>query len=243
MCTVTYIPAGKGFYLTSNRDESSKRLPATKPQLYYTNCINLIYPKDNTASGTWIAVKENGDALCLLNGAFEAHIPIPPYHRSRGLIVLDLALQNKIADAFNSIDLYQVEPFTLIIAEQHKLYECRWDGSQKFFMQISESQSHIWSSSTLYPLPTRLCRKSWFDDWLKLMNKQLSFTNIFNFHMKTGDGDKRNNLVMNRNNLLFTVSVTGIYVDEATINMQYFDLLKNDITNITFKKQLQNCSK
>ncbi len=202
--------------------------------------IKLIYPKDATASGTWIALKETGDAICLLNGAFEAHVPQPPYSRSRGLVVLDIVSQSNMTDGFNNADLYKIEPFTLVIVEQQKLYECRWDGSQKFFLQLNGNQSHIWSSSTLYPLATRLRRKQWFDVWQTSIQYP-SPTDIFSFHLQTGDGDPHNDLVMNRGNETFTVSVTGISVIDGNMNMQYFDLLKNEITNIAFDNKLQRC--
>ncbi len=229
---------GKGFCLSSNRDERHTRKQAQKPAIYETNGTKLLFPKDATAAGTWIAVKENGSAVCLLNGAFEAHIPQPPYRRSRGLVVLDIVSENNMMDAFQNADLYMVEPFTMIIAAHHSLYECRWDGSQKFVMQLSQNQPHIWSSSTLYPLATRLQRKQWFDVWQSnLLHPTLS--DIFNFHVQTGDGDIQNDLVMNRKNEVFTVSITSIVVDGTAINMQYFDLKKNDITNIAFEQNLQ----
>lgn len=238
MCTVTYIPAANGFSLTSNRDERHTRMAAAKPAVHEVNGVKLIYPKDATAQGTWIVMKQNGDAICLLNGAFETHIPQPPYSRSRGLIVLDIASQTQMAGAFNSVDLYRIEPFTIILVEKRKLYECRWDGSQKFFLELKEKQSHIWSSSTLYPLAARLRRKQWFEDWQTTLQNP-SPTDIFKFHVQTGDGDTHNDLVMNRNNEVFTVSITGIFVQGGTLCMQYFDLLKNEITNIAFDHKLQ----
>jgi Transport and Golgi organisation 2 len=212
---------------------------AKKPAEYNINGTKLMYPKDANASGTWIAVKENGSTVCLLNGAFEAHTPQPPYRRSRGLVVLDIASENNMTDAFQNADLYRVEPFTMIIAEQHTLYECRWDGSQKFVMQLNENQPHIWSSSTLYPLATRLKRKQWFEVWQAALPKP-TVTDILNFHVQTGDGDIQNDLVMNRSNEVFTVSVTSVLAEGATINMQYFDLKENDITNTAFGQNIQS---
>jgi len=240
MCTVTYLPAGKGFYLTSNRDERHTRVPAAKPIVHNVNGTKLIFPKDGTALGTWIAMKQNGDAACLLNGAFEAHVPQPPYRLSRGLILLDIATNPDLCQAFDTMDLHQVEPFTLVIVQHHHLYECRWDGSQKFLMQLNEHQPYIWSSSTLYPLATRLRRKQWFEVWQNTIDNP-SQTDVINFHLQTGDGDTHNDLVMNRHNEVATVSITGIFVNGATANMQYFDLINNEITNVDFERNLQPC--
>src|SRR5258708_172671 len=91
MCTVTYIPARDGFFLTSNRDENSGRPPAVPPFLYPMKTGSILFPRDAQAGGSWFAVHENGNALVLLNGALTRHQPAPPYRRSRGLILLELA--------------------------------------------------------------------------------------------------------------------------------------------------------
>ena len=90
MCTVTFIPVRDEFFITSNRDEKLGRKTAVTPVAYKQDGHYLIYPKDADAGGTWIALKENGDAVVLLNGAFLPHVPLPPYRKSRGLILLDI---------------------------------------------------------------------------------------------------------------------------------------------------------
>jgi uncharacterized protein with NRDE domain len=54
------------------------------------NGQKLFFPKDTDAGGTWIVMKENGDAAVLLNGAFINHTAEPPYRLSRGIILLDI---------------------------------------------------------------------------------------------------------------------------------------------------------
>ena len=66
MCTVTYIPTGKGAFLTSNRDERTDRAPAEPPITRYAPAP-LTYPKDTQAGGTWIALKGRCDAAVLLH--------------------------------------------------------------------------------------------------------------------------------------------------------------------------------
>jgi hypothetical protein len=239
MCTVSYIPASNGFFLTSNRDEQHTRLLAAAPKLVTKNEVKIIYPKDENANGTWIVMKHTGEALCLLNGAFEAHVSEPPYKRSRGLIVLDIIYKKQLLNEFNKLDLYKVEPFTLIIVEQQGLYECRWDGAQKFVMQLNKQAHYIWASSTLYPLATRLTRKNWFEKWM-LANAAPTIDDIINFHTNTGDGDAANDLVMNRNNKVMTVSITCIAVVKNTISMKYVDLMQAKSTIIDFEENIES---
>ena len=54
MCTVTYLPLGNNeFILTSNRDESPVR-KTILPKKYFENGVEILYPKDELAGGTWI---------------------------------------------------------------------------------------------------------------------------------------------------------------------------------------------
>ncbi len=227
MCTVTYLPTGNGYFLTSNRDEKNTRGKALLPKEYEENNISLIYPKDADAGGTWIVQKKNGDSLCLLNGAFTNFIDAGNYTISRGKVMLKVASQNDLLGVFEYINLINVAPFTLIIVQQLKLIECRWDGEKKYIANLDALKPHIWSSATLYDENIQQKRKKWFNNWLET-NQNLTIENIISFHKNTGDGNVENDLLMNRNGQYFTVSITSIQVNSEMIQMYYFDVLKND---------------
>jgi len=68
MCTVTYLPLGNNkFILTSNRDESPTR-KTISPTKYDENGVQLIYPKDEIAGGTWIGLSEKNRLVCFFLG-------------------------------------------------------------------------------------------------------------------------------------------------------------------------------
>jgi hypothetical protein len=226
MCTVTCIPARDKFYLTSNRDEKLRRSPALPPAVYPLNTGNLLFPKDAEAGGTWIAAHENGQAIVFLNGGFVKHAAEPPYRKSRGLVLLDLVDSANAYTTFQSIALHNIEPFTAIIFIEGQLYECRWDGRQKHTKQLAATQPHIWSSVTLYDADVIDKRNSWFDTWLQ-QNPGPTGEEILHFHQFTGDGDSHNDLRMNRNGQMLTVSVTQMVVTEDSTHMQYLDLINN----------------
>lgn len=236
MCTVTYVPINDGYFLTSNRDEKYTRSKALFPQQYLVNNVPLLFPRDIDAGGTWITLTENGDALCLLNGAFENYVHTNKYSLSRGQVVLKLATSNATIDSFDEIDLQNAAPFTLIIVNSNNLFECRWDGENKYYKLLDATAPHIWSSATLYNTHQQQKRKMWFNNWVK-KNPQPSLYNLFAFHKNTGDGDKENDLIMNRNNKLFTVSITSIAVANNNGLMQYLDVLNNEYTTVTFKSE------
>jgi hypothetical protein len=226
MCTVTYIPTGEGAFLVSNRDEKHYRSDALLPDVYTFPSGDILFPKDADAGGTWIAMHANGNAIVFLNGGLEAHKPEPPYRKSRGNILLDLINADHPTRAFHSIDLGSIEPFTAVVWEQQALFECIWDGEQKHFTEKDSSSPHIWSSVTLYEETTRNKRKKWFDQWLTL-NQSPGFDDILKFHQFTGDGDSHNDLLMNREGYVYTVSITGMRLATTKGEMVYLDVKNN----------------
>jgi uncharacterized protein with NRDE domain len=234
MCTVTFIPSGNEAYITSNRDEKYLRRPAIAPAKYRHQDITILYPKDADAGGSWIAMRDNGNAAVLLNGAFEKHIPSPPYKKSRGLVFLDMVKDDIAVRKFLYYDLANIEPFTLVVLEDKNLYECRWNGNKKFCKQLKHYTPHIWSSATLYDEQVVRKREIWFAKWLQC-NSHPSQNDILNFHRFGGDGDEQNDLHMNRDGLVHTVSITSMKLNEEKGIMTYLDL-KN---NMMFHEQME----
>jgi len=239
MCTVTYIPTKEYIYLTSNRDEKSWRTDAFTPGLYKFESGRLLFPKDGDRGGTWIAAHENGNIVIFLNGGFKAHTPLPPYRKSRGLILLNILDRHSPLNGFIEIDLEAIEPFTAIIRDNGELYECRWDGSNKHHLKIDKEIPHIWSSVTLYDDETIRKRKKWFDDWIA-SNNNPSGRDILHFHQFTGDGDQHNDLMMNRDGLVFTVSVTSMAITDYQVHMRYVDTQQKKISQqeLVFEKSM-----
>lgn len=224
MCTVSFIKIGEDVFITSNRDEQTARPAALPPKKYAMQSGNIIYPKDGLAGGTWIAMHENGNAMVLMNGGKEAHVPHLPYARSRGLVFLEIFDSISPIEMFRNIELENIEPFTLIIWEQNQLWEMTWSGSAKSEERLSEEEPHIWSSSTLYDLSVREKRESWFHKWYgkqKVITKEA----VENFHEFAGEGDLSIDLRMNRAGILQTVSITSILLNTRQQSFDYKDLL------------------
>lgn len=239
MCTVTFIPTRKQYILTSNRDEKKGRSSASGPELYSFDSGKILFPKDGDAGGTWIAVHENGNALVFLNGAFVAHKPKPPYRKSRGLILVDLIDSPTPYNSFLAINLNKIEPFTAIIWDDQHLFECRWDGKQKHHQLIENTEPRIWSSSTLYDQAIIEKRKSWFESWIR-KNPTPSQDEILHFHRFTGDGDSSNDLLMNRDGKVSTISITSLAITNVGGLMHHIDIKQEKSTNqsLTFEKSM-----
>jgi uncharacterized protein with NRDE domain len=228
MCTVTYIPTNDKYFISSNRDEKNSRSRAIAPAVYVINQKKLIFPKDGDAGGSWIALHENGNAAVLLNGAFEKHIPVPPYRKSRGKIFLNIIADERPVRYFHELDLGQIEPFTLVLLEKDNLYEFRWDGKDKHYHQLKKHRPYIWSSPTLYEQSVVEKREQWFAAFLN-RNPHPTQKDILAFHQFTGDGDGHNDLLMEKEGVYATVSITSMLLTEDRGSMKYVDLKDNNL--------------
>ncbi len=229
---MTYIPSAghSSFVLTSNRDERVFR-PTLPPVIGWLNDIKVAFPTDTKAGGSWIAINENGRTCCLLNGAYAAHQKQEHHTRSRGQIVLELA-SSRLDEVtfFQSIELKNVEPFTMVTIQQEckqvvRLSEFVWDGNQKHFRELDKTTAYIWSSATLYSEKNRHERKLWFDAFIAKSGDDVSPEKILDFHTAKHSKDHSLNLIMKRKGGLRTVSVTQVTGQNSTTRMQYSDLL------------------
>ncbi|WP_413669771.1 NRDE family protein [Mucilaginibacter sp. Mucisp86] len=223
MCTVTYIPTKNGFQLTSNRDENVNRGQAIAPRKYQNGSHTLLYPKDADRNGSWIAAKNNGDTVVLLNGAFVKHKVMPSYKTSRGLVLVDLINAQDPYLFYQNSDLENIEPFTVVLYTGGNLFECRWDSERKHIKLLDGRDAHIWSSATLYDEAATAKRTAWFTNWRKSANPDTAEA-ILHFHHHAGEGDDNDALVINRDGKMKTVSVTNINVSPQNITMTYHDL-------------------
>ena len=232
MCTVSFVHSNGKIIITSNRDEQVAR-PAVEPRNYLVNQKNLFFPKDPKAGGTWYVVDDSTNVLVLLNGAEEKHQWNPPYRRSRGLIVLDLFSSESAIDAWESIDLDNVEPFTLVLFQDQQLFQLRWNGTEKSILKLNTNENHIWSSSTLYSKEIREQRAQWFSTFLDTM-PEVTFEEMFRFHRYTEADNSQHGLIINRNDKLKTLSITQSVIEQNKITVMHHDLIEEKEFSNTF---------
>jgi hypothetical protein len=238
MCTLTYIPyKNNGFILTTNRDESGLR-PTVSPMYYNHKGEVLLYPRDLEASGTWMASNGSNTTICLLNGAFVRHQREMKYRKSRGVMALEYFGYSDTLEFIRDYYFKGIEPFTLIVVKHDnsvQLQELRWDGTSIHFRVLPESDPLMWSSATLYPQNIWKKRESWFKDWLETKFESTQ-NSILEFHHNGGGGDERNDLIMNRDGKVMTVSITSIKWEDAHLELYYEDLLNDKISHFSYRK-------
>lgn len=237
MCTVTFIPTETGIFICSNRDEHKSRPIARLPKNNTYKTENIWYPIDGSAGGSWIALKKDSNAAVLLNGAFEKHNSKPPYKKSRGIIFLSIVKQENLLDAFQKIDLENIEPFTLVLKTNSDLYECNWDGYQKHYTQLNSKEPHIWSSCTLYDKEVRKIRNAYFQNWLSTNKSNIDTSTVLELHQSKPFKNKNENFLLEREDGISTVSITCLKIGETRVTIHYHDLKQGDFHEIDWETE------
>lgn len=234
MCTVTIIPQGKhDFILTSNRDEAPNRISLV-PDFYQIEGVNLLFPKDEVAGGTWIGVSEKKRMICLLNGAYVCHERQEKYRLSRGVVVKDFMIADAIEATLQTYNLVDIEPFTMVIVDWStdlKFYELVWDGHNKHITRLPH-EPKIWSSSTLYNNDMKANRLEWFNTFKS--ENELDANSLLTFHKTAGKAHTDYGVVMDRG-FVKTTSITQVKKVNNAINMRFESLLDKAVTQTVFK--------
>lgn len=231
MCTITFIPkSNTDFILTSNRDEAPGR-ETFPPKIYEEDGVNLLYPKDAVAGGTWIGISGRKRVVCLMNGGFIAHVRKPFYRKSRGVVVKDFLIANDLKNEIENYDFKEIEPFTAVLVTWNRgliLHQLVWDGTEYHFNEKPLAPT-IWSSSPLYPEKLKNKRERWFSDFI-LQAENNSEEEMLHFHRTAGEGDLSSNLIMDRG-FIKTKSITQISKQNEKVEMRYEDLQTEQISN------------
>jgi uncharacterized protein with NRDE domain len=224
MCTVSFVRVKEAIIITSNRDEHIQRENAAAPSFHQLQQKKMIFPKDTRAGGTWFAAGENGVVAVLLNGAFKKHIAQPPYRKSRGLVLLEIAAADEPLSFFKTLNLNQIEPFTIVLYQPGLLYELRWDGNDKHQNMLDITCNYIWSSATLYTDEVIEHRKNLFEQFTRA-NAAITSSSIHDFHA-SNNGDAENGFVISRQTGMKTFSITQAVIQDNELNFSHTDLLQ-----------------
>ena len=149
MCSVSFIPKARGFYLAMNRDEKRKRFVALAPAIVELNGRHAVFPREPTG-GTWISANDAGICLALINWHRIGRRP-KNAALSRGLVVRELAdksATDEIATAIIDLPLRKLPPFRLIAISpaEMRVTEWRWN-LKRLAMHSHQWQRQHWFSS------------------------------------------------------------------------------------------------
>src|ERR1700754_5152352 len=147
MCTVSFLPGARGFFLAMNRDERKTRPRALPPRRRKTGAHVSLYPSEKSG-GTWIGVNDAGLVLALINWYAK---PQKDAGQSRGIVIPALLAAGDLSEmsaALKKLPLVDLNPFRLIAisARERRLREWRWDGARLTSKRFSWQRRHWFSS-------------------------------------------------------------------------------------------------
>jgi Protein of unknown function (DUF833). len=150
MCTVSFFPSPRGFYLAMNRDEKRDRFAALPPKIVEFENHRVLFPREPTG-GTWISANDAGVCLALINWH---RIKREPKNgvRTRGEVIRKLAgisTSDEISAAVKKLALRKLRPFRLIaiVSSENRVIEWRWNLNRLSIRKHSWEPYHWFSSS------------------------------------------------------------------------------------------------
>lgn len=220
---MVYIPTGNTRIIASLRDESPLRQASVPPAVFEGADTRYIIPLDPMGGGSWIGINDRNTAIILLNGAFEKHLPSPPYVMSRGQVVKKLLDSTFPVVEWLLMPMAGIEPYTLIVFTDGLLFRLTWDGAEKHRQPLDADICHIFSSATLYDSQARQQREHLFYNWMAMRPPvdKLSLLDFFN-----SVDDRANGFIINREEKVKTLSYSFINLDSIEPQFHYYDLRK-----------------
>ncbi len=149
MCTVSFLPKSRGFYLAMNRDEKRNRVAALPPAVVDLESQRAMFPSEPTG-GTWISANDAGVCLALINWHRIEREPKNEL-RSRGLVVRELvgkSTANEIAVALRKLPLRKLRPFRLIavVPLEKRVIKYQWNLERLAVCDCEWQRQHWFSS-------------------------------------------------------------------------------------------------
>jgi len=221
MCTVSFLPNARGFYLAMNRDEKRDRFVGLAPTIVDLQTHSAVFPSEPTG-GTWISANDAGVCLALIN-----------WHRierrprndviSRGEVVRALASKSgpaEIANGVAKLPLRKLRPFRLIaiLPSQKLVTEWRWN-LEWLIVRHHKWQPQHWFSSSFDERRAELERRRVCDAaHSRQSEKNLSWLR----HLHCSHAPKRGpySICMHRHDAS-TVSYTEVSVSKKRSMMRY----------------------
>jgi hypothetical protein len=149
MCSVSFLPHSRGFYVGINRDESLQRPDAHPPELFIRAGRAALYPTEPTG-GSWVGVNDAGLTLALINWYA---IPREPGigRVSRGIVVPSLLAATSVEEvraAIAALPKQDMAPFRLLTfaPSERRVFEFRWDQHTLDEMPHAWEPRHWFSS-------------------------------------------------------------------------------------------------
>jgi transport and Golgi organization protein 2 len=226
MCSVSWVRRRGALIVVMNRDERRDRAPARPPRRWRGEDGGFTAPVDGDAGGTWIAAKDSGVVLALLNHQAPADSRVGAAGAgrriSRGLLVTTLAADAAPPDAarLRAAGLASYAPFRLFVAGP-RVPPCvfTWNGvilsTRRLDPRLGFLTSSSWNARAVVP-----ARQARFRAFARA-HPRPSRRDLLGFHAQADDPRGTPWAVCMSRDDAGTVSVTVVEVTAAGVAMRY----------------------
>jgi uncharacterized protein with NRDE domain len=218
MCTVSWQTAEQlengELLLYFNRDEMRQRARGAEPEVFEQNGVSYLSPSDPERGGTWIAVNDRGNLVCLLND-YSVDFDYTGQWGSRGMLVRELAEFSKreeIWSYFSREDELNYPPFTLLFWDGAEMHQWHWDTLK---LEYQENVSPPFTSSSWQTERVEAGRIALYQKWVTEKGASLA-----SYHKHAIPGDAESSVCMSRE-LTQTVSLTSVLISDSKVQMRY----------------------
>ena len=227
MCSLSWVRRRDALIVVMNRDERRDRAPARAPRRWRGAGGGFTAPVDGDAGGTWIAAKDSGVILALLN--HQARDDSGAVGRvgagrriSRGRLVTTLAAEATPPDAarLRAAGLASYAPFRLFVAGPSVPARVfTWNGvtlsARRLDPRLGFLTSSSWKPSAVIP-----ARHARFRAFVRT-HRRPTRADLLGFHMQADDPRGTPWAVCMSRDDARTVSVTVVEVTAAGASMRY----------------------
>ncbi|MEI6322273.1 MAG: NRDE family protein [bacterium] len=221
MCTLSFLPADKGFHLLMNRDEQRSRPAGIPPTIHQCNSRTAIFPSEPTG-GTWIGSNDLGLTFALINWYSKPQL-MTPLAFSRGQIIPQLLCQHTIdaaGEIFSTFPHSCLNPFRLIGISpvEQRLQEWRSCVTDTEFLALDWKKRHWFSSgfeeAEASKVRANTCQAETVD------HGQSSLDSLRRLHSSHLPAKGPYSICMHRPDAC-TVSFTELSLTHGTVTMRY----------------------
>ena len=222
MCSLSWSRRGDALVVVMNRDERRDRAPARPPRRWRGADGPFTAPLDGAAGGTWIAARDSGVVLALLNhqAARGARVPAAPI--SRGRLMTTLAAERGVPDAarLRGAGLRSFARFRLFVAAPATAPRVfTWNGvaltSRRLDPRLGFLTSSSWNPRTV--IPARQARFRTF----RRAHPRPTRDDLVAFHERASDPRGTPWAICMSRADACTVSRTVVEVTTAGVSMRY----------------------
>lgn len=234
MCSVSWSRSGGHLIVVMNRDERRDRAPARPPRRWPGEGGRFTAPVDGDAGGTWIAVRDSGVVLALLNhqrptpirraghGIADDLGVVTDARTSRGRLVTALAAAPGIPDAarLRASGLASFAPFRLFVAgpaTPPRVFT--WNGVSLTSRRLDPRRGFL-TSSSWNPRAVVAARQARYRRFARA-HRQPTRGDLMAFHARTDDPRGAPWAICMAREDARTVSTTVVEAGSAGVSMRY----------------------